>query len=102
MTDLEMTRLAAEAMGYLHHPATGGYPCVQQIGSRFNFIEAPSENQYPPYDPLHDDAQAMALARRFPLVFEVSVIEWANHVRRGEPFDVAYDFCKRIAKRAEK
>ena len=53
MTDLEMTRLCAEAMRIKHITiADGVYP------------KGWAQNQY---DPLHDDAQAMALVKKFEL-----------------------------------
>jgi len=56
MTDLEMTRLCAEAMGYRGEGISdhwGGLPIfASEIGA---------------YDPLHDDAQAMALVKQFGL-----------------------------------
>lgn len=57
--DLEMTKLCAEAMGYhslLSHPAAElPIPCVDAEGVTCA------------YDPLHIDAQAMALMKRFKL-----------------------------------
>ena len=47
MDNLTITRLCAEAMG---HPDLDSYK---------------EANDYP-YDPLHDDAQAMALVKKFP------------------------------------
>jgi len=52
MTDLEITKLCAEAMGLL--VGESGYALLGHM-----------ENH--PYDPLHDDAQAMALVRKFGL-----------------------------------
>ena len=51
MTDLEMTRLCAEAMGYyLMRPSASDHAWHT------------AEQDY--YDPLHDDAQAMALVKK--------------------------------------
>lgn len=50
MTDLEMTKLCAEAMGYVY---------------RGQHDDALMGNQFGKYDPLHDDAQAMALVKKF-------------------------------------
>ena len=52
MTDLEMTRLCAEAMGY---------ECIDGLWL--------DEMRFGPgrYDPLHDDAQAMALVKKLGL-----------------------------------
>lgn len=52
MTDLEMTKLCAGAMGIDHRYCEAGNPV--------NSAE-------PIYFPLHDDAQAMALVKRFKL-----------------------------------
>lgn len=62
MTDLEMTKLCAEAMGF-------------QINSRLEYPvtsearESYSEQGLPfiKYDPLHNDAQCMALVKKFGL-----------------------------------
>ena len=60
MTDLEMTRLCSEAMGLEIIKGTNHYLMVRAVvdgahGLSFHF------------DPLHDDAQAMALVKRFSL-----------------------------------
>jgi hypothetical protein len=57
MTDLEMTKLCAEAMGF---------PCFKNDLGRW--VEANVMGSV--YDPLHDDAQAMALVKRFCLDIE--------------------------------
>lgn len=69
MTDLEMTKLCAEAMGYSESRASlvvlAGQVIVNDgVNSRF--------------DPLHDDAQAMALVKRFPLECAQTVSDWAD------------------------
>ena len=56
MTDLEITRLCAEAMGI---------ECTLLAG---DWRITPYHNKE--YDPLHNDAQAMALAKRFGLVMD--------------------------------
>jgi len=55
MTDLEITKLCAEAMGLR---------VVKQLGV-MRFPNTQFEDSL--YDPLHDDAQAMALVKRFHL-----------------------------------
>lgn len=90
MNDLEMVKLCADAMGLEVVP----YPMVTHVFVRSTWVKTAVII----YDPLKDDKKAMALARRYPLVFEKSVIEWANHVRRNEPFNVNHDLCARIAK----
>ena len=47
MTDLELTKLCAEAMGIEISPVRHG------------------DGDFSLYDPLHDDAQAMALVKKF-------------------------------------
>ena len=63
MTDLEMTRLCAEALGYF--PIASAMqargetePKYWRYGNREIAMSA--------YDPLHNDAQAMELVKRFP------------------------------------
>ena len=64
MTDLEMTRLCAEAMGYdFHPPKKFIFPTVS--ATRNQLVPFVAHNS--PYDPLHDDAQAMALVKKFEL-----------------------------------
>ena len=55
MTDLEITRLCAEAMGDIQMDFAGTGDPYDLRGRR-------------PYDPLHDDAQAMALVKKLRLV----------------------------------
>lgn len=61
MTDLEMTKLCAEAMGIrIEH----------EQHDRAYFIYHPMDNDVPLfaiYSPLHDDAQAMELVKKFNL-----------------------------------
>lgn len=64
MNDLEMTRLCAEAMGF--NPIEDG---SGGIGINHKLEPAVGEytNAWEDYDPIHDDAQAMALVKRFRL-----------------------------------
>lgn len=64
MTDLEMTKLCAEAMGYSFAVFEGQ---VMWHGKN-------------PYDPLSDDAQAMALLKKFHLR-----VSWGYAEARGAP-----------------
>lgn len=65
MTDLEKTKLCWQAMGDL--PAV-----VEHEGQlRFGYQSCMG----PAYDPLHDDAQAMALVKRFNLALSY---EWED------------------------
>ena len=58
MTDLEMTKLCAEAMGYT---IAGS---VDKAGA---FCTADEGSSHILFNPLHDDAQAMALVKKFKL-----------------------------------
>ena len=64
MTDLEITRLCAEAMAFTHS--------WDNRGRAFLELRAFSDNlaPEPTYDPLHNDAQAMALVKKFPISIE--------------------------------
>ena len=59
MTDLEITRLCAEAMGL---PTD-----VAQSDETGPYLKC---SRYHRYQPLHDDAQAMALVKRFSLAIQ--------------------------------
>jgi hypothetical protein len=60
MTDLEMTKLCAEAMGLQVH---GGLYDSSAKGRELWIHHANGSRTE--YDPLHDDAQAMALVKKF-------------------------------------
>ena len=68
MTDLELTKLCAKAMGYKMR-----YVPERAMASNFQYDEwmasYPDKPREPffDYDPLHDDAQAMALVKKFHL-----------------------------------
>lgn len=55
MTDLEMTKLCAEAMGYKYYSGTRIVTVLHGTGEGVE------------YDPLHDDAQAMELVKSLGL-----------------------------------
>ena len=55
MTDLEMTRLCAEAMGW--HPHAISDKCYHNESEHRSMLTSD-------YDPLHDDAQVMALVKK--------------------------------------
>ena len=57
MTDLEMTRLCAEAMG-MESSHVSDEHLLARDDPMLKFYR---------YDPLHDDAQAMALVKKFPM-----------------------------------
>ena len=90
MTDLEITKLCAEAVGVSVHE--------YQDGSLYHFGGL-CEGGIEDYDPLQDDAQAMALGKKFPEIFSRAVQEWVWRLDHGETgFDLNYHFCDRVAK----
>lgn len=62
MTDLEMTKLCAEAMGWNW----------KEHGSLFI---SSGTGPWEAYDPLHDDAQAMALVKKFDLMVSPKLLQ---------------------------
>ena len=72
MTDFEITRLCAEAMDYqlgeMIAPVRGA-PKQQMV-----FMNGRAYHE--PYDPLHDDAQAMALVKKFHLLLFRPFDKW--------------------------
>ena len=89
MTDLEITRLCAEAMGLgWQDDRTDGGITAQE--GTYNYK----------YDPLHDDAQAMALVKKMRL--EISTFRGEWHV--GNDMDWAWNtdlnraICECVAK----
>jgi hypothetical protein len=62
MTDLEMTKLCAEAMGIPHKISTD-----RRTGAFVEIIKESDPGNGGEFDPLHDDAQAMALVKKFRL-----------------------------------
>ena len=75
MTDLEMTRLCAEAMGYEFGKVIGEYSQdqIRFIGKVGINNEITWERKY---DPIRDDAQAMALVKKFLLVIKNTTNGW--------------------------
>jgi hypothetical protein len=67
MTDLEITKLCADAMGFRVGTAEemGADDDEEGLIVAFECVLAPGCGAK--YDPLHDDAQAMALVKRFGL-----------------------------------
>lgn len=69
MTDLEITRLCAEAMG------------LHQV-DRYRFANV--HGQEAEYTPLHDDAQAMALVKKFhPYIDGLLMDDWTVAFTNG-------------------
>ena len=74
MTDLQITRLCAEAMGYIAKPQ-------QTPSDIILFVTIPRTHSMLPdsverYDPLHDDAQAMALVKKLGLSIRNYIDRW--------------------------
>lgn len=65
MTDLEMTKLCAEAMGLEPYREHG----IAQNSSPWSIfiVDKTQGRGYSHYDPLHEDEQAMALVKKFQL-----------------------------------
>ena len=90
MTDLEITRLCAEAMGWRLEPYPHGLRCRNDEGDCVFWItDAPAPSSVHRYDPLHDDAQAMALVKKLSLFIECRFfledeeIQYWNVFQRG-------------------
>ena len=67
MTDLEITKLCAEAMGYEFHETETSF----DLGATYvPTIEVDGEL----YDPLQDDAQAMELVKKFNIA--IGELSW--------------------------
>lgn len=98
LSDLEIVRACAEAMGFdVIGENVTSFGSLADGKGRVDRPDAVMLSNGNWYDPLHDDAAMMQLAKKFPFEFELSVIEWCNHLRRGENFDLSYHFCGRIA-----
>jgi hypothetical protein len=72
MTDLEMIKKCAEKMGYKFFVSSYGETCVEWPSDEEGAIQ---------YVPLYDDAQAMALVKRFNL----SMIKLNNWLVNNAP-----------------
>lgn len=102
MTDLEITKLCAEAMGLRVETAYWSGPRKQV----WVLPELYDENihSHPPYDPLHDDAQAMALVKKFILILKNTTRGWhVENVNDGIGDGVRSDdlnraICESVAK----
>jgi hypothetical protein len=69
MTDLEMTRLCAEAMGW--HTGKLASKVVCYDVSKSAIIAGNDRGGESVWQPLHDDAQAMALVKKFHLCIDI-------------------------------
>lgn len=82
MSDLELNTLAAQAMGW--HTGRPASKVVAYPVSECAIIAGNEQGGESVYDPLHDDAQAMALVKRFRKEFELGgllrhvFMEWAE------------------------
>lgn len=87
MTDLEITRLCAAAMGYTNdYVYPDGLDLMFRNGTK--------------YSPLHDDAQAMALVKKFGLIifkpsskWQVVIAEQWNKAGPGISIADPFDLC---------
>jgi hypothetical protein len=104
MNDIEMVKACAMAMKIIHRTVKDGayLECPhQEVDYNWDGVYEydPGSNMWSRrYSPLHDDAQAMALGKVYWSEFEQAVIEWCNHMRRGEQFDLNRELCGRVAK----
>ena len=88
MTDLEMTQLCAEAMLFIP---------VIETGIEGSFIQRPGyPREYIPYDPLHDDAQAMALVKKCRLWIGGWTEDMVSVSRDGKYLSTAVDLNRAI------
>lgn len=100
MTDLEMTKLCAQAIGV--KTFSGSAP--RGGGDWPYFIPRPGAGAYV-YDPLDDDAQAMALVKKFHIHIDTlsdgmwSVdVGWLKPGDEVEDFDLNRAICECVAK----
>ena len=107
MTDIEITKLCAEAMGFVAETFWG--PICQIRGvygvGTHRFSNTTSGYWTVDYDPLHDDAQAMALVKKLKLDcgrFPEGGQWWCADVCCNEPAIYARDLnravCEYVAK----
>jgi len=82
MTDLEITKLCAEAMGY---------KIRGDLSYTLYWSESGSWNYY---DPLYNDAQCMALGKANPELFEEAVTMWR---RMGMVDSLNLILCQMVA-----
>ena len=98
MTDLEMTKLCAEATGW----GSLGSPMIIRNGE---VICAPGSSAEFSYDPLYDDAQAMALVKKLHLqisYYNSNPTEWRcvsqNGMDQVHDPDLNRAICECVAK----
>ena len=88
MTDLKIIKLCAEAMGY---QVAGNH------GDAAITVDGMATNRY---DPLHDDAQAMALVKQFPI--DTIWAMWEAIKNYQGHLDLNRAICECVAKMQEK
>lgn len=89
MTDLEMTKLCAEAMGFS--------VCITRDDNpNFDHYRRMAISEV--YDPLHDNAQAMALVKKLKLccAWQPNIGDWWVHPIGGKPESYAQDLNRAI------
>ena len=94
MTDLEMTRLCAEAMRLNFRVSYDRF-------TDGDFVELISEldpGNGGDYDPLHDDAQVMALVKKFPQDTLTAFIQHQQERWMGRQFDLNRAIVECVAK----
>ena len=103
MTDLEMTRLCAEAMNYETFVADGWLRSRKIKGKLIRKgLEYLFEHNGAVYDPLHDDEQAMALLKKFrPSIEPLEDGSWFADMFGGE-YAEATDLNRAIVECAAK
>jgi len=89
MTDLEIIRLCAEAKGLDVQDQRGGLILADEILHIYTGRR---------YDPLHDDAQAMALVKKFPAECLSALQDYAHEHLMGRPLDLNRAICECVAK----
>ncbi|MGP1677898.1 MAG: hypothetical protein ACTS6J_12160 [Burkholderiales bacterium] len=96
MADLEIMRLCAEAMGVTCRQDSDRY------GQFIRIVNHAGDLNGGAYDPLHDDAQAMALVKKLRLTIELAHEGWwvcgpeQKHEAQGNNLNRA--ICECVAK----
>ena len=102
MTDIEITKLCAQAMGYTLDAYAKGFRVRDQDNDVIYIIgEGWGRSQY---NPLHDDAQAMALVKKFEIRISRTLRPaegWfaeINNNQFGSSTDLNRAICECVAK----
>lgn len=97
MDDLTITKLCAEAMGWKLEEFSRGFRCRDEDNYIVCIIGKSSVPEN--YDPLHDDAQAMALVKQFPIQCIGAMWEAVkSHNPTTQRFDLNRAICECVAK----